>query len=311
MNVSVDGEPRPARVGATLITLLTDGERRAAEAGELVVVDRRGRRHGLEGAVADGGAYFTVTVGARPPAVGACLTRWDDLFGEPAVPRPFAKFLLRRAIDIFRQAGGAASPTAVAAFARELVNREDSASLWEYVAGAGRAVAVYSGGESRVRAICPAVKKAVIATRDMLTFRSGVTVARYLDGIALIEIGTTNKVRLCDYVAAGAGAEAVIAWAAGDFAMEGFVERPSPAALAAAARAAGKKTVFIYADVPMLRDGTPPDLAADVTIFATPQEARDYDVVVGEGIPVGPGRLRDAAARQLWRAIVQEAVYER
>jgi hypothetical protein len=224
MKVTVDGSEFECRAGVPVEGALSEEQRRAAAEGALCVVDAWGQRVGLKGTPTDGAAYFTVTVGARPPSVNACLEAWEGLPGAPALPAELVKFLVKRAIATLTKAGA---------------YRQDAAAMWAYVAGEDARVAVYAGGKARVRDAAPDVAAAVVATRDVLTFRSGATTFDYLDGVSVVEVGTTNKVILADYEDKFAGVDAVATCRAGDFAMDGFVASPEADELAAAAATAG------------------------------------------------------------------------
>lgn len=306
MKVFVDGNEVKTRAGTPVESVLSEEQRRAAGEGALLVVDARGQRVGLKGALTDGGFYFTVAVGAKPASVNACLEAWETLAGAPALPGELVKFLVRRAIKTLGEAGGAASGRGTAAFAAAAASREDAPAVWAYVAGDDAAVAVFPGGEARVRAVAPGVKAAVVATRDILTFRSGATTFDYLDGVNLVEAGTTNKVKLADYTDAFPGVDAVVTCRAGDFAIEGFVASPDPEELAAAATAAGVAFVNISADGALFDERrTPRRLPGDVVVWATPHEARRYDLVaiinaVGANLP-DDASLREQAAAEVWR----------
>ncbi len=306
MKVAVDGNERLARVGAPVESLLSAEQRRAAGEGALRVVDAWGNRVGLKGALADGGAYFTIYTGERPPSVNACLEAWEAQAEAPALPAELVKFLVRRAITTLNKAGGAASAQGTAAFAAATAAREDAAALWAYVAGEAAAVAVFAGGKAHLRDVMPGVGSAVVATRDVLTFRSGATTFDYLDGVDLVEVGTTNKVKLADYAKALPGADAVVACRAADFVIEGFVAAPGAEEIAAAAAAAGTFFVNIFADGALFDERrTVRRLPGDVVVWATPQEARLYDLVFSaspglDGSAGDPG-LRGEAAAALWR----------
>jgi hypothetical protein len=305
MKVFLDGGEREVRTGAPVESLLPAAQRDAAGEGALLVVDAWGQRVGLAGALTDGGDYFTVAVGARPASVNVCLEAWEGLPGKLALPAELVKFLVRRAITIIAEVGGAASAEATAAFAAATAHRGDAASLWAYVAGDDVSVAVYAGGEARVRDAAPEVKAAVAATRDILTLRSGATTFDYLDGVKVVEVGTTNRVRLADYEAKLAEVDAIVACRAGDFAMEGFVASPEADELATVAAAAGVLLVTISADDALFDErGAPRRLAGDVVVWATPREARGYDLVCARGVLTdvseGESGLRDEAAMALW-----------
>ncbi|HUV85821.1 MAG TPA: hypothetical protein VMX79_01770 [bacterium] len=311
MKVFVDGKELRVRAGAPVESALSEGQRRAAAEGAIYVVDAWGQRVGLKGTPADGAAYFTVTVGARPPSVNACLEAWEGLPGAPALPAELVKFLVKRAITTLTKAGGAASVEGTAAFAASIASRQDAAAMWAYVAGDDASVAVCAGGKARVRDVAPNVATAVVATRDILTFRSGATFFDYLDGVSVAEVGTTNKVKLADYEDKFAGVDAVVACRAGDFAMEGFVASPEAEELAAAAAAAGVTFVNISADDALFDErGAPRRLAGDVVVFATPREARPYDLVFvkvpGSVGSAGDAALYEEAAAALWRFLTEE-----
>jgi len=303
MKVALDGEERKVRAGVSVAGLLSEEQRRAAAAGKLFVADARGNRVGLEGTLTDGAAYFAVRAGARPPSVNACL----DAFGReggPGFPADFAKSLVRRAIAKLREAGGAASAEATASFAAATAAREDAAALWEYVAGEDKAVFVYEAGRARVLELAPDLKAVVVATRDVLTFRTGNTTFDYLDGLRVVEAGTTNKVKLADYEAGFGDVEGVVACGAGDFAVEGFVDAPGDTELADAAAKAGLAFVRVLADTPLFGErGAPTRPEGDVVIFATPPELRAYDlafVAAPSGNAGGDRTLYEEAAKSLW-----------
>jgi hypothetical protein len=311
MKVFIDGDEREARAGAPVESLLSAEQREAVGDGVLTVVDAWGQRVGLAGALTDGGAYFTLTTSARPPSVNACLEAWEKLAGVSGLPADLVKFLVRRAITTFAEAGGAASAEATAAFAGATARRGDGEALWAYLAGGDAGGAVYPGGKARVRDVAPEVKAAVVATRDILTFRSGATTFDYLAGVNVVEVGTTNKVKLADYEAKLAGVDAVVACRAGDFAIEGFVASPEADELAATAAAAGIAFVTISADDALFDDrGAPRRLAGDVVIWATPREARRYDVVFAPGrrldVSAGEVGLKDEVADELWAYLGRE-----
>jgi hypothetical protein len=304
MKVFIDGNEREARPGAPVESLLSAAQREAAGNGVLTVVDAWGQRVGLAGVLTDGGAYFTLTAGARPASVNACLEAWERSAGAPRLPADLVKTLVRRAITTFGE-GGAASAEATAAFAAATARRGDAAALWGYVAGDDAAVAVYPGGKSRVRDVIPAVKNAVVATRDILTFRSGATTFDYLDGVNAVEVGTTNKVKLSDYEVKLADVDAIVTCRAGDFVIEGFVASPEADELAAAAAAAGIPFVIISADDALFDErGAPRRFTGDIVVWATPREARGYDLVFLPGgrfdVPTGGAGLREEAAKELW-----------
>jgi hypothetical protein len=304
MKVVFDGEGRKVRAGVPAEGLLDEAQRRAAAAGELFVADAWGHRVGLEGSLTDGAYYFAVRVGARPPSVNACL----EAFGRGSaagLPADFAKSLIHGAIGTLRKAGGAASAGATAALAAATAAREDAAALWEYVAGEDKAVSVYEAGKARVREMAPDLEAVVVATRDVLTFRTGNTTFDYLDDTRVVEVGTTNKVKLADYEAAFGDVDGVVACGAGDFAIEGFVDAPENAELAAAAAAAGLAFVSIVADTPLFDErGAPTRPGGDVVVYSTPPEARAYDlafVAAPSGQIAGDASLYEEAAKALWR----------
>ena len=307
MKVAFDGEERKVRGGVPAAGLLSEEQRQAAAAGKLFVADAWGNRVGLEGALTDGGAYFAVRIGARPPSVNACL----DAFGRegtPGFPADFSKFLVRRAIAKLRGAGGAGTAEATAAFAAATAAREDATALWAYVAGEDKAVFVFEAGRARVRDLAADVKTVVAATRDMLTFRTGNTTFDYLDGISVVEVGTTNRVTLADYERKFGDVDAVVACGAGDFAIEGFVEAPDASALAEVAAAAGLKFVRVLADTPLF-DGrrAPRRPEGDVVLWATPAELRAYDLAFAAApsasVAGGDRTLYEEAAKGLWRIL--------
>ncbi len=305
MKVFIDGDERGARAGAPVESLLSAAQREAVGGGVLTVVDAWGQRVGLAGALTDGGAYFTVAAGGRPASVNACLEAWEKLAGVPGLPADLVKFLVRRAITTFVEAGGAASAEASAAFAAATARRGDAGALWAYVAGDEMAVAVYPAGKARLREVVPEVEVAVVATRDILTFRSGATTFEYLDGVDVVEVGTTNKVKLADYEAKLADVDAVVTCRAGDFAFEGFVASPEADELAAAAATAGITFVTITADDALFNErGAPRRLSGDVVVWATPREARRYDLVFARrdrfGASAGEAGLNDEVAGELW-----------
>jgi hypothetical protein len=304
MKVVFDGEEREVRAGVSVEGLLSEEQRRAAAAGELFVADAWGQRVGLEGALTDGAAYFAVRAGARPPSVNACL---EALGRREAVnlPADLAKHLVHRAIETFRKGGGAASAEGTAAFAAATAAREDAAALWGYVAGGAKAVYVYEAGKARLRELAPDVRAVVVATRDVLTFRTGLTTLDYLDGIRVVEVGTTNKVKLADYEAAFGDVDGVVACRAGDFAMEGFVDAAADAELSTAAAAAGLRFARVLADAPLFDErGAPERPEEDVVICSTPPEARSYDLAFN-AVPLdkaaGDAARYEEAAKSLWR----------
>jgi hypothetical protein len=306
MRVVIDGSERRVRVGAPVESLLSEEQRHAAAEGALLVVDAWGNRVGSKGALAEGGAYFTIAMGARPPSVNACLEAWESFDGAPPLPGEFVKLLVRRAITTLAKAGGAASAEGTAAFAAVTASREDGEAMWTYVAGEGRKAVVFAGGKGRVRDVLPGISAAAVATRDVLTFRSGATTFDYLDGLRTVEVGTTNRVKLVDYTRVFADADAVVMCRAGDFAIEGFVAAPEPGELAAAAAKAGVAFVNISADGALFDErGAPRPWAGDVVIRATPREVRSCDLVFVKdslyGDAVGDAALAEEAAAALWR----------
>ncbi len=306
MRVAIDGSERRVRVGAPVESLLSEEQRHAAAEGALFVVDAWGNRVGFKGALAEGGAYFTIAMGARPPSVNACLEAWESFDGAPPLPGEFVKLLVRRAITTLGKAGGAASAEGTAAFAAAVASREDAEVMWAYVSGGGRKTAVFAGGKGRVRDVLPGVRLAAVATRDVLTFRSGATTFDYLDGLRTVEVGTTNRVKLVDYTRVFADVDAVVLCRAGDFAIEGFVAAPEPEELAAAAAKAGIVFVNISADGALFDErGAPRPAEGDVVIRATPREVRSCDLVFVKdplcGGGVGDATLAEEAAGALWR----------
>ncbi len=304
MNARVDGSPRDFRRGAALAALLTEEERAEVAAGRVVILDGWGHVVDAAGAVADDGDYVTVRRGARPASVGASL----ELVEPRSLPAPLAKALVRRAIAAARLAGGAASAAGAAALAAAFVVRRDEKALWEYVAGEGEAVAAYPGGAFRLAAFLPAVKRAVVASRDCLTFASGADVFTYLEGIVALEVGTTNKVNLGDYEKRFGDADAVIACRRADFDIFGFTATPALTELAAAARRTGLPFVaFIGGYGLIAASGEPAAIDADIVVYSGPAEAPDADVVFYDG-PLIPVK-RDAASRgkvaeTLWRRLL-------
>jgi hypothetical protein len=311
MKVELDGAARDVRTGAPVKTLLSEAERRATAEGKAVVVDAWGQRVGLEGALTKGSGYFLVRLGARPPAVNASLEAWEAREDRPPLPPAWVKFLVRQAGATLAEAGGASSGAGTAAFAAAAAAREDGETLWRYLAGEGREAYVFAGGKARVRDFAPGVEAAVVATRDILTFRSGATTFDYLEGIAVVEVGTTNRVTAADFRAAFGEVQAVVVCAAADFAMEGFVAAPDVAGLAAEAAAAGLLFVALEADGQLLEEaGAPRRRPGDVVVAATTPEARPYDIVTTAAPPPGvaPGdpALRAAAAEAIWRYVKGE-----
>jgi hypothetical protein len=306
MKVSVDGNELRVRAGAPVESALSEEQRRAAAEGAIYVADAWGQRVGLKGTPGDGAVYFTVAVGARPPSVNACLEAWKGLPGAPALPAELVKVLVKRAIATLTGVGGAASAAGTAAFAASIASRRDAEAMWAYAVGEDVHVAVYAGGEARVRDVAPDVSAAVVATRDVLTFRSGATTFDYLEGVSVVEVGTTNKVTLADYGDKFAVVDAVATCRAGDFAMDGFVASPEAEELAEAAAAAGVTLVNISADDALFDErGTPRRLPGDVVVLVTPREARPYDLVFiklpgVEGVVAGDAALHEEAAAVLW-----------
>jgi hypothetical protein len=302
MKVAFDGEE--VRAGVSVAGLLSEEQRQAAAAGELFVADAWGQRVGLEGTPTNGAAYFAVRVGARPPSVNACLEALSRA-GATGLPTALTKDLVRRAITTLEGAGGAASVEGTAAFAAAAGAREDAGALWGYVAGGEKAVYVYEAGKARLRELLPDVKAVVVATRDVLTFRTGLTTFDYLDGIRVVEVGTTNKVKFADYEAAFGEVDGVVACRAGDFAVEGFVDAPAAEELSAAASAAGLRLARILADTPLFDErGAPARPGGDVVICSTPPEARSYDLAFAAAPSdsgAGNATLYEEAAKGLWR----------
>jgi hypothetical protein len=306
MRVAIDGSERRVRVGAPVESLLSEEQRRAAGEGALLVVDAWGNRVGFKGALAEGGAYFTIVVAARPPSVNACLEAWESSDNAPPLPGELVKFLVRRAITTVGKEDGAASAAGTAAFAAAMASREDGEAMWAYVGGEGRRAVVVAGGKGRVRDVLPGVRVAAVATRDVLTFRSGATTFDYLDGLRTVEVGTTNRVKLVDYTRILAGVDAVVACRAGDFAIEGFVAAPEEVELAAAAAEAGIAFVNISADGALFDErGAPRPAEGDVVIRATPREVRSCDLVFVDesraADAVGDAALAEEATAALWR----------
>jgi hypothetical protein len=308
MKVTLNGAERDVRPDAPVESLLAEEQRRAAGAGELLVTDAWGHRVGLRGALAEGGAYFTASVGGRPASVNACLEELGRL-GGPALPGELGRDLVRQAIAAFRGAGGAASAAATAAYVRAAVNRRDVGAMWSYVGGEGVAVAVYPGGRARVADVLPGVDAAVVATRHVLTFRSGATTFDYLEGIRPVEVGTTNKVTIADYRGEFAGVGAAAICRAGDFGLEGFTAEAPDEELAAAAKEAGVPLVNLLADDALFDERRGPRRpAGDVVIWATPREARPFDFVFYQagGPAAGNAALREDAAAELWEYLTED-----
>jgi hypothetical protein len=308
MKVTLDGEARDVRPDVPVEGLLSEEQRGAVSAGELLVTDAWGHRVGLAGALAEGGAYFTAYVGARPASVNACLEELGRSAG-PALPGEFARNLVRQAIAAFRSAGAAATAAATAAYVRAAVDRRDAGALWSYVGGEGVTVAVYPGGRARAADVLPAVEAAVVATQHVLTFRSGKTTFDYLEGMRPVEVGTTNKVTLDDYRGEFAGVGAAVICRAADFGLEGFTAEAAEDELAAAAAKAGIPLVNILADDTLFDERRGPRRpAGDVVIWATPREARPFDFVFypAGGAAAGNAGLREDAAAELWEYLTED-----
>jgi len=303
LNARVDGVSRSFDRGAAVASVLTAEENAAVAAGRAVVLDAWGHVVDSGGAVAADEDYIIVSKGARPPAVGGCLEAWVAGKALPT-PMPFAKALVRHALALIREAGGAASPAGTAALTAATVRRRDEAALWDYVAP-GKTAGAYDRGTFRLAGLLPDVKNLVIATRDCLTLAPGAAVFDYTGGISLIEVGTTNKVKLADYERRFGEVAGVIVCRVNGFEIEGFATAPGHDELATAARRAGLTVIVIKGGFPILdATGLPTVVpAADVIVYVAPPEFPAADVVFrfkGSDTFIGSGPLRCAVAAALW-----------
>jgi L-seryl-tRNA(Ser) seleniumtransferase len=158
-------------------------------------------------------------------------------------------------------------------------------------------------------------RKVIVSRGELIEIGGGFRVPDVCarSGAELVEVGTTNRTRLSDYepaLAAG-GVAAILRVHPGNFRMEGFVERPAAAALAALAHASGALLIEDLGGGALV-DLTPHGLAgeptvqrsvaagADVVCFSTDKllGGPQGGALVGRSVVVEKAR-RDPLARAL------------
>lgn len=221
MTYRFDDEERSYKPGAVIKDGLSPEQRSEAEAGRLEVYDEFGHLVGLDGALEDGGSYYTVVPGTHPPSVDRCLEHLEEPY-----PRDLLKFAVNRVLDEVRDAGYATSERLAAARVRRLIADRDVDLIFEYVTGGKYDSAVYD--EGTLKAILDLLPPGpiIIAVREVLALSDGSSILSAVESRELREVGTTNKVNVSDYAGAVANAAALVVCRRAGFSISGFTAEP-------------------------------------------------------------------------------------
>jgi hypothetical protein len=223
MTYRFDDEEREYKPGAVIKDALSPDQRRKAEAGRLEVYDEFGHLVGLDGALEDGGSYYTVVPGTHPPSVDRCLEHLEEPY-----PRDLLKFAVNAVLNYARESDRCISPGLAAARVRRLIADRDADLVFNYITGGEYDSAVYD--ERTVEAMFGLLPPGpiVIAVREVLVLRDGSSILSAAAGREVREVGTTNKVNVSDYTGATDGAAAILICRSAGFSIKGFTGEPEP-----------------------------------------------------------------------------------
>jgi len=221
MTSKFDDEEREHTPGAVIKDALSPDQRREADAGRLEVYDEFGHLVGLEGALEDGGSYYTVVPGTHPPSVDRCLEYLEEPY-----PRDLLKFAVNAVLNDARKSNRCVSPRLAAARVRRLIADRDADLIFEYVTGGKHDSAVYK--EGTVEAILGLLPPGpiVIAVREVIALSDDSSILSEAAGREVREVGTTNKVKTSDYAGTTDGAAAVLVCRSAGFSIKGFTGEP-------------------------------------------------------------------------------------
>ncbi|UCE27217.1 MAG: hypothetical protein JSW52_00230 [Candidatus Coatesbacteria bacterium] len=223
MTYRLDDEERKYKPGKVINDALSPEQRQEAEAGNLEVYDEFGHLVGLDGALEDGGSYYTVVPGTHPPSVDKCLEHLDE---------PYLRDLLKFAVNVVlsdaRGSNRSISPRLVAARVRRLVANYDADLIFRYATGDKYDSAVYDELTAEVLLGLLPPGPIVIAVREVLALSDGSSILSAAAGREVREVGTTNKVKVSDYAGACDGAAAILFCRRAGFSITGFTGEPEP-----------------------------------------------------------------------------------
>jgi hypothetical protein len=301
MTHRLDDEERKYEPGTVIENALSPDQRREAEAGRLEVYDEFGHPVGLEGALEDGGSYYTVAPGTHPPSVDRCLE-----YLEESYPRDLLRFAVNVVLNDARESNRSTSPRLAAARVRRLVADRDADLIFEYVTGGKYDSAVYDDGTVEAMLCLPPPGPIVIAVREVLALSDGSSILSAAAGREVREVGTTNKVKASDYAGACDGASAVLVCRSAGFSIKGFTGEPEPSEITRVTTDAGITSAAIL-DGHALASDDLRDMTAAGFDLITGVNAPDVGgtsflfVKKGTGFELEPdARKAAAAAEALW-----------
>ena len=301
MTYRFDDEERSYKPGAVIKDGLSPEQRSEAEAGRLEVYDEFGHLVGLDGALEDGGSYYTVVPGTHPPSVDKCLEQLDEPY-----PRDLLKFAVNGVMDEVRDAGYATSERLAAARVRRLIADRDVDLIFEYVTGGKYDSAVYD--EGTLKAILDLLPPGpiIIAVREVLALSDGSSILSAIESRELREVGTTNKVNVSYYAGAVAGAAALVVCRSAGFSINGFTAEPGLSEITRVAADAGIASAAILDGYGLTSDDSRNATAAGFDLVAC-VNAPDVGGVSALFVKQGTGfdiktdaKKVGAAAEALW-----------
>jgi hypothetical protein len=240
MTYRLDDDEREYEPGTVINGALSPEQRASTETGRLAVYDEFGHTVGLNGAVEDGGSYYTVVPGSYPPSVDRCL----ELLNEP-YPRDFLKYAVNVVLEEARESNRSVSGKLAAAMVRRLIADRDADLVFGYVSGGEYDWAVYSGGVTKALFDLLPPGPVVVPVRELFAFTDGSSVSSASAGRELREIGTTNRVKVSDYTDVLNGTAAVLTCRVAGFSISGFTAEPEPAEIIKTAADAGVNSAAI------------------------------------------------------------------
>jgi hypothetical protein len=301
MTCTFDDEEREYKPGVAVKDALSPDQRREAEAGRLEVYDEFGHLVGFDGALEDGGSYYTVVPGTHPPSVDRCLEHLEEPY-----PRGLLKFAVNAVLNDARESNRSVSSRLAAARVRRLIADRDADLIFEYATGGKYDSAVYEEGTAGKLIDLLPPGPIVIAVREVLALSDGSSILSAAAGREVREVGTTNKVKVADYAGATDGAAAVLVCRCAGFSMNGFTNEPEPSEINRIAVDAGITSAAILDGHALTSDGSRNTTAAgfDLVAFVNAPDVGGASVLFAEQGTVfdieTDAKKTGAAAEALW-----------
>jgi hypothetical protein len=263
MTYRFDDDERKYEPGTAINEALSPEQRAEAEAGRLAVYDGFGHQVGLEGAVEDGGSYYTVVPGSYPPSVDKCL----ELLDEPYA-RDLLKYAVNNVLNKARESNRSVSGRLTSARVRRLIADRDVSLVFEYVSNGGYDWAVLDEGVSESVFTLLPPGPVVVAVREVLALSDGSSILSASAGRELREVGTTNRVKVSDYADAKEGAAAFLICRSAGFSISGFTAEPEASDITKIAADSGITSVAILDGFGLTSDDFRKNVSAAFDIIA-------------------------------------------